>query len=94
MNLQIKKDKDFCILLKSWGKKLSNKYSQKRLDSAKKSPTDAIKTVSKRTIQTIAEATGDLIGKKIADIISSVSKKSSKEIQNDDIEVSKKDTYL
>ena len=81
-------------MLKSWEKKLSNKYSQKRLDSAKKSTTNAIKTASKRTIQTIAEATGDLIGNKIADIISSVSKKSSKEIQNDEIEVSKKDTYL
>ena len=31
-------------------KNLSNKYSQKRLDSAKKSTADAIKTVSKRAI--------------------------------------------
>ena len=42
-------------------KNLSNKYSQKRLDTAKKSTTDAIKTASKRTIQKTAEATGDLI---------------------------------
>ena len=47
-------------------KNMSNKYSQKLLDSAKKSTTDAIKTASKRTIQKTAEATGDLIGNKIA----------------------------
>ena len=75
-------------------KKLSNKYSHKRLDSAKKSTTDAIKTASKRAIQKIAEATGDLIGNKTADRITSVSKKLSKEIQNDEIEASKKDTYI
>ena len=49
----------------------------KRLDSAKKSGTDAIKTISKRKIQKTAEAAGDLIGNKIADKITSVSKKSS-----------------
>ena len=54
---------------------LSNKYSQKLFDSAKKSATDAIKTASKRAIQKTAEATGDLIGNKIADKITSVSKK-------------------
>ena len=56
-------------------KGLSNKHVQKRLDSAKKSTTDAIKTASKRAIQKTAEATGDLIGNKIADKITSVSKK-------------------
>ena len=35
---------------KNMSKYLSNKYSQKLLDSAKKSTTDAIKTVSKRAI--------------------------------------------
>ena len=39
-------------------KNLSNKYSQKRLDTAKNSTTDAIKTASKRVIQKTAEATG------------------------------------
>ena len=65
------------------GKNLSNKYGQKFLDSAKKSTTDVIKTVSKRSIQKTAQATGDLIGNEIADKITSVSKKSPKEIQND-----------
>ena len=54
------------------GKSLSNKYSQKILDSAKKSTTDAIKTALKRAIQKTAEETGDLIGNKIADKITSV----------------------
>ena len=47
------------------GKNLSNKYGQKRLDSAKKSTTDAIKTASKRSIQITSETTSDLLGNKI-----------------------------
>ena len=50
----------FLSFAKNMGKILSNKYGQKRLDSAKKSSTDAIKTVSKRAIQNSEEATGDL----------------------------------
>ena len=69
------------------GKSLSNKYGQKRLDSAKKSTTDVIKTTSKRAIQKTAEATGDLIGNKIADKITNVSRKSAKELQNNEAEV-------
>ena len=64
-------------------KGLSNKYSQKIFDSAKKSTTDAIKTASERAIQKTAETTGDLIGNKIADKITNISKKkSAKEIHN------------
>ena len=69
------------------GKNLSNKSGQKHVDSAKKSKTDAIKTESKRAIQKTAEATGDLIGNKIAVKITSVSKKSAKELSNDETEV-------
>ena len=68
------------------GKSLSNKYGQKLLDSAKKSTTDAIKTASKRAIQKTAEATGDLIGNKSADKITSVSKKSAEELTNNKTE--------
>ena len=50
-------------------KNMSNKYSQKLVDSDKKSATDAIKTASKRAIQKTAEVTGDLIRNKIADKI-------------------------
>ena len=56
----------FLCFAKNIGKSLSNKYGQKLLDSAKKSTTDAVKTASKRAIQKTAEATGDLIGNKIA----------------------------
>ena len=49
------------------GKNLSNIYSQKLLDTAKKSTTDAMKTASKRAIQKTGEATGDSIGNKTAD---------------------------
>ena len=48
------------------GKNLSNKYSQKLFDHAKQSTRDALKTASKRAIQKLAEATGDLIGKKLS----------------------------
>ena len=67
------------------GKILSNKYGQTLFDSAKKSTTDAIKTASKRAIQKTAEATGDLIGNRIADKTTSVSKrKFTKELHNND----------
>ena len=61
----------------SFAKSLSNKYGKKLFDNTKKSTIDAIKTASKRVIQKTAEATGDLIGNKIIDKITSVSKKSS-----------------
>ena len=77
----------FLSFAKNMGKSLSNKYGQKLLDSAKKSTTDAIKTASKRAIQKTAEATGKLVDNKIADKITSVSKKSAKELQNNETEV-------
>ena len=69
------------------GKNLSNKYGQKLLDSTKISATDAMKTASKRAIQKTAEETGYLIGNKIADKMTSISKKSAKELPNDETEV-------
>ena len=65
----------FLSFAKNMGKSLSNKYGQKLLDGATKSTIDAIKIASKRAIQKTAEATGDLIGNKIADKITSVLKK-------------------
>ena len=55
------------------GKSLSSIYSQNILDYAKQPATDALKTASKRAIQKTAEATGDLIGNKIAVTIAKVS---------------------
>ena len=46
---------------------MNNKYGNTLIDTAKKSTTDAIKTASKRATQKTAEATGDLIGNKIAE---------------------------
>ena len=55
---------------------LNSKYSQKLVDHGKQSATDAFKTVSNRAIQKTAEATGSLIGNKIADRIRKFSKTS------------------
>ena len=54
---------------------MSGKYSQKFLDHVKNFSTDALKT-SKTAIQKPAEATGDLIGNKISNKITKVSKNS------------------
>ena len=81
------KEYGFLSFAKNIGKYLCNKYSQKLLDTAKKSATYAIKTPSKRVIQKTAETIGDLVGNKIADKITSLSKKSSKELPNDETEV-------
>ena len=77
----------FLSFAENVGKSLSNKYSQKLIDSATKSTTEAIKTASKQAFQKTAEATGDLTGYKIADKITSVSKKkSTKELSNNETE--------
>ena len=65
---------------KNIGKNISNylsgKCSQKRFDQAKKFPTDAFKTTSKRVIQKTAEANGDLIGNTIANTVIKAAKNS------------------
>ena len=60
-----------------FARSMTNKYGKNLVDTAKKSAADAVKAASKREIQKTAEATGDLIGNKIADKITSVSKKKS-----------------
>ena len=62
---------------------MSGKYSRQLLDHAKKSAVDAFKTASKRAIERIAEATGDLIDNKIANRITQVSKAYKKIIQKE-----------
>ena len=64
----------FCHLLKKFG----NKYGKKLMDTATKTGIDAAKTTSKRIFQKTAEATGDLIGNKKADKITSVGKPKEK----------------
>ena len=68
----------------SFARSMSNKYVKKLADTAKKSVTDAIKTASKRVIQKTVQATGDLVSNKIADKITSVSKKSTKKLSTID----------
>ena len=79
------KEYGFLSFAKTMGKNLSNKYGQKLLDSAKQSIADAIKTASKRAIQKTAESIGNLICNKIADKITSVSKKSSVELRSKEL---------
>ena len=77
----------------SFAKNISNKYSKKLPDSAKKSTADAIITVSKKSVQKTAEATGDLIGNKVAYKITSTSQ-SSKELQSQNELKIPKERYL
>ena len=58
----------------SFARKFGNKYGKKLMDIASKTGIDAAKTASKRLVQKTAEATGDFIGNKIADKITSVGK--------------------
>ena len=69
---------------KNISKNLSSNYSKKLLDHVKWSATDAIKTISKRVIQKIAEATGDFNCNKIANRIMKVLK-NSKQNKSDTI---------
>ena len=60
----------------------------------KKSTSDAIKTASKRVVQKTAEATSDLIGNKIADKITNISKRSIEKLpiinEDEELSISKK----
>ena len=55
----------------SFPRKFGHKYGKKIMDTAIKTQIDAAKIASKRVVQKNAEATGDLIGNKIADQITS-----------------------
>ena len=57
---------------KNIGKHINKNFKQKLLNHTKQSTTDALKAVSKRVIQKAAEATGYLIGNKIAHRITSL----------------------
>ena len=62
----------------SFARKSGDKYRKKLMDTAAKTGIDVAKTASKRVVQKTAEATGDLIGNKIADKTTSVGKIKSK----------------
>ena len=65
----------------SFAKKFGNKYGKKLMDTATKTGIDAARTASKRVVQNIAEATGDLIGNKITSIGKPKEKEKTKEIE-------------
>ena len=79
-------------------KNVSGKYSQERLDHAKESAADALKTTPKRVIQKTEEAAGDLIGNKTADEIIQVSRNSqqnnSETVTNENDNEISKERYL
>ena len=62
----------------SFAKKFGDKYGKKLMDTATKMGMDAAKIGSKRVGQKTAEATGDLIGNKIADKITFIGKQKEK----------------
>ena len=63
----------------SFARKFVDKYGKKLMDTATKIGIDAAKTASRRVVQKTAEATGDLIGIKLADKITSIGKPKEKE---------------
>ena len=93
----------FLSFVKNMGKniiqQLSCKYSQKLLDHAKQCAADALKTTSKRVSQkTAEEATGDLIGNKVSDKVTKISKSSqqsnSETVKNDYDKEIPKERYI
>ena len=63
----------------SFARKFGGKYGKKVMDTATKKGIDAVKITLNRAVQKSTEATRDLIGNKISDKISSISKQKEKE---------------
>ena len=64
-----------------------DKYGKMLMGTTRKTGIDAVKTASKQVVQKTAEATADLIGNKIADKITSLGKRKSKEKENERQEI-------
>ena len=73
----------------SFARRFGDKYGKKLMDTATKTGIgiDTAKTASKRVIQKTAEATGDLVGYKIADKITLLGKTNSKEKKDERPEI-------
>ena len=65
----------------------TSKYSKKIIDTTKKQGSEFARTAGKRIVQKSAEATGDLIGNKIADKITSLGKLKNKEKETSEEEI-------
>ena len=70
----------------SFARKCSNKYGKKLMDTATKTGIDAAKFASTKVVKKTAEATGDLMGNKITDKITSLGKTKSKEKEEKETE--------
>ena len=79
--------KGYSFLL--FARKIGDKYGKKLMDTATKIGLYAAKTTSKRAVQKTLEPTGDLIGNKIDDKITSVGKTKSKET-----EIERQEVYM
>ena len=66
----------------SFARQFGNKCGEILMDAATKTGIDAAKAASKRLVQKNAEATGDLIGNKLADKITSIDNPKEKEKTN------------
>ena len=71
----------------SFARKCGYMYGKKLMNTATKTGIDAAKAASKRVVKKIAEATGDLIGNKIADQTTSLGKTRSKEKEDERQEI-------
>ena len=70
----------------SFARNFGNKYGKKLTDAAIKTGKDFAKIAGKKIVHKSAEATGDLIGNKIADKITSASKNPhNEEIQSNEV---------
>ena len=68
----------------SFARKFGDKCGKKLMDTATKTGIDVAKTASKRVVQKTAEATGYLIGNKIADENTSLGKTKNKEKEKEE----------
>ena len=71
----------------SFARIFGDRYGKTLINTATKTGIDAAKTASKRLVQKTSEATGDLVGNKIADKIISVGKTKSKVEENERQEI-------
>ena len=71
----------------SFARRFGDKNGKKLIDTATKIGMDTAKTASKWIVQKTAEATGDLIGNKIADKITSLGKTKNKEKEDERQEI-------
>ena len=67
----------------SFARNFSDKYSKSLIDKGIDVSKKFAKTAGKKILKETAKATGDLIGNKIADKITSASKKSHDEVDNE-----------